>query len=640
MRKSELFLEEAVLDDLAKDLVILELPLSQRAFKIVTVFFLTLIAIVAVRLVLIAGWQADFYNQRALINISDTITTRAQRGIIFDTHNKPMVENIPAFRLNLNLVDFLKNNKERNQVINSLEQVINLPSGYIEELLNEVNLEKQNSLTIARNLTIDQVIKIKNLNLSGVEIQDDFKRSYPNGQVFSQVLGYTAPVDKNDLKNNPSLDLNDTIGKSGLEAYYNKELEGNDGKIISYQNFKGETIDKKLSKNPTPGYQLYSTIDSEFQSYFYNRLKTALSYLGSKGGVGIAINPQNGEILSLVSLPSFDNNKISAEDLINPSKPLFNRATTGLYSPGSTIKPLVAFAALKENIISPETQVYSAGYLDIPNPYDSTNPSHFLDWRPNGWVDLYSALARSSNIYFYSVGGGLPDNYEPSGILKGVQTISGLGIDKLKEYWQKFGLGVKTGVDLPSEANGFLPDAKTKEKNTGDIWRIGDTYNVSIGQGDLLITPLQLLNYISAIGNGGKVYQPFIIKRIVSEDGGVIKETPPKIIEDYSSDIEILKNVQNGMIDAVSQSYGTAYLLSDLPISVAAKTGTAQVQNNTKVNAFFVGYLPAEALTRVGAPLDKQIAILVLVENAQEGSLNAVPVAKDILEWYYENRIR
>ncbi len=630
MSKKELFLEEAVLDDLAKDLSILELPLSQRAFKLVTIFFLALAVIVAGRLILISGWQADFYNQRALINISDTITTRAQRGIIFDSQNKPMVKNIPAFRLNLNLVDFFKNSNNRNQITSALESAINLPSGYISELLQDVNLERQNSLTIARDLTVDQVIKIKNLNLVGVEIEDDFKREYPDGQIFSQVLGYTAPVDKNDLKNDPSLDLNDIIGKSGLEAFYNKELEGEDGKIISYRNFKGEIIDKKLSKNSTPGYQLYSTIDGEFQSYFYNRLKTTLNYLGSGAGVGIAMNPQTGEILSLVSLPSFNNNKITSDDLTNSYKPLFNRVTTGLYAPGSTIKPLVAFAALKENVITPQAQVYSAGYLEIPNPYDSTKPSRFLDWKQNGWVDLYSALARSSNIYFYSVGGGLPNKYEPSGILKGVQGISGLGIDRLKEYWQKFGLGNKTGVDLPYEASGFLPDAETKEESTGDIWRIGDTYNVSIGQGDLLVTPLQLINYISVVANGGKVYQPFIIKKIISEDGEVIKETAPKIIEDYSSDFEIFNNVQHGMIDAVKQSYGTAHLLSDLPISVAAKTGSAQIQGNTKVNAFFVGYLPAE---------NPQIAILVLVEDAKEGSLNAVPVAKDILEWYYYNRI-
>jgi len=629
MRK-ELFLEEAVLDDLAEDLEILELPISQRAFRWVTIFFLALIALVMGRLIFISVWQSNFYNQRALMNMSDTITTPSQRGIIFDNQNKPLVENLPAPRLNLNLVEFFKNSSKRDETIKILEDELSLRSGYIDQLLKQVNLEKQNSLTIARQLTIDQVIRIKNLNLSGVEIEDDFKRQYPDGQIFSQIIGYTGFVDKNDLKNNSTLAISDVIGKSGLEASYDKALQGKDGQIINYKNFKGETIDKKLLKNPEPGYQIYTTIDSGLQSYFYNRFQQALNYLGSKAGVGIAMNPGTGEILSLVSLPSFNNNQISGADLNNPNQPFFNRAISGAYAPGSTIKPLVAFAALKENVITPEAQVFSAGYLEIPNPYNPDIPSIFPDWRANGWVDLYSAIARSCNIYFYAVGGGLPNNAQPSGILQGINGISGLGIDKLKDYWQKFGLGQKTGIDLPFENSGFLPDPASKEKNTGDIWRLGDTYHVSIGQGDLLLNPLQLINYISAIANGGKFYQPFIVKKIVSEDGKIIGETNPKVINDYSSDIETFKKIQRGMADAVSESYGTANLLSDLPISVAAKTGTAQIENNVKINAFFVGYLPAE---------NPQIAILVLVENAREGSLNAVPVAKDVLQWYYYNRI-
>jgi len=629
MADKDLFLEEAVLDDLAEDLGILELPLSRRAFRWVTVFFLALIALVFCRLTFIAGWKNNFYSQRALVNMGRIETTRSQRGIIFDRQGKSLVENIPSFRLNLNLIELFKNESERVKTTSALEDALNLPIGYVSELLKQVNLERQNSLAVASQLTVDEIIKIRNLNLTGVEIEDDFKRQYADGHIFSQIIGYTGPVDKNDLKNNPALAFNDTIGKSGLEASYDKSLQGEDGETLSYKNFKGEVIDKKLLKNPSPGYQIYSSIDSGLQFYFYNRLQQALDYLGSKAAVGIAINPQTGEILSLVSLPSFNNNKIESEALNNLNQPFFNRAISGAYAPGSTIKPLVAFAALKENVITSEAQIFSAGYLEIPNQYQPDNPSIFPDWRPNGWVDLYSAIARSCNIYFYALGGGLPKNAQPPGILQGVDNISGLGINKLKEYWQKFGLGQKTGIDLPFENSGFLPDIATKEKNN-DTWRLGDTYHVSIGQGDLLLTPLQLIDYISAISNGGKIYQPFIVKKITSEDGKTISETHPKVINDYSSDIGIFKKIQQGMIDAVSKPYGTAYTLSDLPISVAAKTGTAQIENNAKINAFFVGYAPTE---------NPEIAILVLVENAREGSLNAVPVAKDVLRWYYDNRL-
>jgi len=625
--KKELFLEEAVLDDLASDLEALELPLSQRAFKLLFIAVIVVVAVVVFRLIFLGIWQHNFYAQQALFNVGQITTMRAQRGIIFDRFNQPLVKNLPAFRLNLKLVELFKNNEEREKTIKTLEETLNLRTGYIEELLSGVDLERQNSLTVTNQLTIDQVIRIKNLNLPAVQIEDDFKRQYLDGETFSHLIGYVGVADKNDLKKYSYLSFNDIVGKSGLEAYYDKELKGENGEIINYRNVKGEIIDNKLIKNQAPGHQLYSTIDAELQSFFFKRMKEALNYLGSPAGAGIVLNPQNGEVLALVSLPSFDNNHLESELFNNSYKPFFNRAISGIYTPGSTIKPLVAFAALKENIITPEKEIFSAGYLEIPNPYHPDQPSRFLDWKPHGWVNLYSAIARSSNVYFYEVGGGFSDQ-------------KGLGIEKLKEYWQKFGLGKKTGIDLFGENDGFLPDAQFKEKNRGEIWRLGDTYNVSIGQGDLLVTPIQLINYISAFANGGKIYRPFIIKKIVSEDGKIIKETTPLILEDYSSDIEIIKKVERGMIDAVEKPYGTAHLLADLPISVAAKTGSSQVESKTKINAFFVGYLPAEALIKAGVPLDKQIAILVLIEGAREGSLNAVPVAKDVFEWYYENRLR
>ncbi len=616
MKKKDLFFEEAVLDDLSQNFDSLEQPLSARAFKFIGFFTVIIIFIVVGRLLFLGWFKNDFYKSRALANAGQITVVRTQRGIIFDKFNKPLVKNLPAYRLNLKLVEFFKNEEERTKTIKALQEILNLRAGEIENLLKGVNLEKQNSIIIAKKLNVDQLIKIKNLNLPALRIDDYFEREYPDPFAFSHLIGYTGIASDSDLENNLSLSLNDIIGKSGLEVYYDKELRGEDGEIINYKNVKGEIIDEKLVKEPAPGNGLYTTIDAEFQSYFYNRLKQGIDYLGSRGGVGIALNPQNGEVLALVNLPSFDNNEIKQSDLTNQFRPLFNRAISGVYTPGSTVKPLVAFAALKENIIEPEKEIYSAGYIDVPNPYHPDQPSRFVDWKPHGWVNLYSAIARSSNVYFYEVGGGFGNQ-------------KGLGIEKLKEYWQKFGFGELTGIDLAGEAKGFLPDPNTKEKK-GEIWRLGDTYNVSIGQGDLLITPLQLINYISAIANGGKIYQPFIVKKIISEKKETVKETNPKIIKDYSSDIEIIKKVQKGMIDGVEKSYGTSHLLADLPMSVAAKTGSSQIENKKKINAFFVGYAPTE---------NPQIAILVLVEDAREGSINTVPIAKDVLKWYYYNRI-
>ena len=416
------------------------------------------------------------------------------------------------------------------------------------------------------------------------------------------------------------LSLNDSIGKNGLEKYYDKELRGEKGQIIYYRNAKGEIIDDKFLKSPQNGYGLQTTIDKEFQDFFYGQLKKRLGEIGSSKGVGIAINPQNGEILSLISLPSFNNNKIVKKDLIDSNKPLFNRAISGLYVPGSTIKPLVALAALKEKIISPRDKIFSRGYLEIPNPYYPENPTRYPDWKPHGWVDLYSAIARSSNVYFYSIGGGLPKEELNIASCVSNDCFKGLGIEKLKEYWKLFRLDEKTGIDLPFETIGILPDPESKKKKSNDDWRLGDTYNVSIGQGDLMVTPIGLLNYIAAIANGGKFYRPFIVKKEI-----------PQIIKDYSNLFPYIEEIQKAMVDTVAKSYGTANLLSDLPVKVAAKTGTAQIQKNTKINAFFTGYLPTK---------NPQIAVLILIEEAKEGSSNALPVEKEVLRWYYENRIK
>lgn len=629
-KKKELFLEEAVLDDLAQGFDSLELPINPRVFQLIGGAVFLIAILVCFRILFLGWWEGDFWRERALINASQITTLRAERGVILDREGKPLTKNTPTFRLNIKITDLLKNLKEGEQELNTLESILDMPPNYIKDLVKEVNLEKQNSLTIARRLDVSQVIKIKNLNLPGVQIENDFERQYPNAEIFSHFIGFTGPVSKNDLANKSLLNFNDVVGKTGIEAYYDKELRGEDGEVVNYRNAKGEFIGEKLRKNPTAGYELYSTIDSGLQSYFYRRLQEGLNFVGSRSGVGIALNPQNGEVLALVSLPSFDNNKISPEELTNPHKPFFNRAVSGAYPPGSTIKPLVALAALKEGVVSPEEEIFSRGYIEVPNPYNPDQPSRFVDWRAHGWVDLYSAIARSSNVYFYALGGGLPQN--EYGIFKGLGEIKGLGIERLKDYWQRFGLGEKTGIDLPSENRGFLPDPDIKEKNTGEIWRIGDTYNVSIGQGDLLVTPIELINYIAAIGNGGKIHRPFIVQKIVSPDGNTIKENNSQVIKDYSSEmVAYVKEVQQGMADAVVKPYGTSYLLADLPVRVAAKTGTAQVENKAKLDAIFVGYAPSD---------NPQVAILVLIENAREGSLNAVPVAKDVFEWYYYNRMQ
>lgn len=602
-RFKDFHFDEAVADSLAPNEKIKEEPIKSLIFKGVWISSLLISILALIRIFFLGGLQGSYYAERALANVRQELPIIAPRGIILDRRGIPLVENKTIFSAFLRLDEMIKRD-ERDKVSKATEEILSINLNEKLADLEPSDLENYLDYLVAEDISPKQAIDLRSLNLSSLRVEDDYKRSY-RSNAFTHIVGYVGRPNKYDLSKNKKLNMSDSLGKAGLEVYYDDILRGENGKKLVYKNTKGEVQKIEKGKDIKIGQVFKTTIDAGFQEYFYSRLHEGLRRLERTSGVGIAINPGNGEVLALVSFPTYDPTKVS-KFLNDPTEPLFNRAVAGVYNPGSTIKPIHAVAALKEGVVDAKKQIFSAGFIELPNPFDPSNPSRFLDWRPHGWVDLYSAIARSSNVYFYEVGGGF-------------EGLKGLGIDRLITYWQKFGLDRKTGIDLPSESIGFLPNPDEKEKRTGTIWRIGDTYNVSIGQGDVAVTPLGLLNAISVIGNGGKAFQLHIAQ---------LKDVKP--ILDLSDLEPQFKEVRKGMEDAVSKPYGTASLLSDLPVKVAAKTGSAQTANNTKTNALFVGYTPSQ---------NPQIAVLVLIENAREGSLNAVPIAKDVLRWYYENRM-
>jgi penicillin-binding protein 2 len=608
---------EDILTDRAVEEDLLEIPLTDRVFRnflaVAAVVFLLFLA----QFLNLAVLDHDLYSKRAVANMSDVKVQPAPRGVITDRFGEDLVENDPSFNAYLTPKSLPKDTAGRLEIIENAANILSLDENEILSRTEERDWSMTGRLLLKSDLTRDELVGMSAANLSGVEIDPAFKRNQTTPLKLAHVIGYTGLVGKNDLKNDPGLSIDDQIGRSGLESYYDEYLRGVNGEKVTLTNAQGKSENEKMTKQPAPGDHLKTFIDKDLQIYVYDRLAAALRSLGRNVGVGIVMDPRNGEVLSLVNIPSYDSNRIG-EYLTATGQPLFNRAVSGVYNPGSTIKPLVAAAALAEGILDPKHQIYSPGYLDVPNPYDPENPSRFLDWRPQGWVDMYSALARSSNVYFYSVGGGFGDQ-------------EGLGIERLKKWWHEFGLDEKTGIDLTGEDTGFLPDPAWKEKAKDEPWRLGDTFNVSIGQGDFSVTPIELLNYISAVANGGKLFEPRVMDRIENESGDVVLESEPAVLRDLSGAVgTALAEVRRGMRDGVVKDYGTSHLLNDLPIKVAAKTGSAQVSNNTKTNAFFVGFAPYD---------DPQIAVLILVENAREGSLNVVPVARDIFLWYYNNRI-
>ncbi len=616
MNSPKLNLED-ILTDHSSEEDFLEIPLADRVFRFFSVLVALVFIVIFGQLLNLAAFNHSFYSSRAIANMSDIIVQSAPRGVITDRFGKNLVTNTSTYDAFLIPKSLPKNPEERLAIIEKTAEILKLDKNDVLNQIEERDWSVSDRLLLKADLDQDELVGMAAANLPGTETDPAFKRVQEIPFKFTHVAGYTGLVNRDDLKKDPGLSIDDRVGRSGLEAYYDEYLRGVNGEKEILIDARGKTESERVRERPVPGDDLGTFIDRDFQSYFYDRLNQALRELGRDVGVGIAINPRNGEVLSLINIPSFDSDNVG-KYLKEKDQPLFNRAISGVYNPGSTIKPLVATAALAEGTLHPLHQIYSPGYLDVPNPYDPEHPSRFLDWRPQGWVNLYSALARSSNVYFYSVGGGFGDQ-------------KGLGITKLKEWWQNFGLDQKTNVDLVGEDVGFLPDPAWKERVKEEPWRLGDTYNVSIGQGDFSVTPIELLNYIAAVANGGKFYKPRIMNEIKNERGETVLKNEPAVLRDFSDKIgSALREVRRGMRDGVTQTYGTSYLLHDLPIAVGAKTGSAQVSNNTKTNAFFVGFAPYD---------DPQIAILILVENAREGSLNVVPVARDIFMWYYNNRI-
>ncbi len=605
-KEPDLNIEDVSFSDWESTYDKLEISLSNRVFAGIYIILLIIFIISLGRVISLNIGKGSFYQVRAIANVNKEIITPTSRGIITDRFGESLVENTPTFSLSLSMADFFRDAESVTKNIKKVAGILDVSASDLEKKIQEVDLERVSEVIIAPDITVEQAVKLRSLKLEAFRVKNAFRRYYPDKEIFSHVLGYVGVADEGDQ----------IVGKTGLEAAYNDQLKGQNGKQIIYRDVKGKTLDEKVIAKAKPGFQINTTIDAGLQRFFYKRFKEQLDHLNRTSGVGIAINPKNGEILSLINFPSFDNNR-PADYLSSRNLPLFNRAVSGVYSPGSTIKPFVALAALNEKVVTPVNEFYSKGYLEIPNPYHPDKPSIFLDWKAHGSVNMFSALARSSNVYFYIIGGGFGD-------------FKGLGVDRLQKYWDMFHLGKKTGIDIPAEKEGFFYTPDEKEEKTGDIWRIGDTYNVSIGQGNLAMTPLRLVSSLATLANNGKEYRPYIAKSLVDERSNIAQLNTPKKTLDYSYLDPMIYEVKKGLRDAVSRPYGTARWLADLPFKSSGKTGSAQFANNTKTNAFFVGYAPSD---------DPEIAILVLIENAREGSINTLPIAKDTLWWYYMNRI-
>ena len=461
------------------------------------------------------------------------------------------------------------------------------------------------------------------------QINTNVIREYKDGEVFAQILGYTGKIKSEEFTAAPEFySISDLVGRTGVENYYERYLKKNPGKLRIERDVFGEMVSEEVLSLPESGKSLVLWLDADLQRKLKEELEKKYKEIGAKGATAIAMDPKTGGILALVSLPSFDNNLFqkgadpaSLQSLLDdPQKlnPLFNRAISGRYLTGSTIKPLIASAALEEKIISPQKQIYSAGFIEVPHQYNPEIVYRFNDWTVHGWVDMKKAIAQSSNVYFYTIGGGYGDQ-------------KGLGPTKIKEYLKLFGWQDLTGIDLPGEAAGFIPDIEWKKKTLGEGWWDGNTYYLSIGQEYLQITPLEVVTAITAIANGGKLLRPQVVQKIIDSSSGelnTIEEKEPEIIRENFINPENLQIVKEGMRQAVTgfnSPKASAVILNSLPVTSAAKTGTAELGQDRYHNWITV-FAPYE---------DPEIVLTVMIENVKGIQAAVLPVAKDILEWYF-----
>jgi penicillin-binding protein 2 len=401
-------------------------------------------------------------------------------------------------------------------------------------------------------------------------------------------------------------------GVTGIEGVFNSLLAGENGSSMAETDARGSLVREDIVDPPQDGTTLKLSIDADLQTELARRLEAHADAQGFQGGAGAIMDVRTGELVALVSFPEYDNTAFANGDSAivaavnaDPRTPLLNRAIGGLYAPGSIVKPMFASAALNEHLIDPEKEILSTGSISIPNPYDPSNPSIFKDWKAHGWVDMRRAIAVSSDVYFYAIGGGFADQ-------------KGLGIAKIDEYAKKFGFSAPTGFVMGGEPGGTIPTPEWKQKVFEEDWRLGDTYHTAIGQYGFQVTPLQVVRYIASIANGGTLMTPQIVAGAKPEGKSVgIKD----------SDLEI---VREGMRAGVTDG-GTAAAMNMGGIDIAGKTGTAQIgTHNQYMNSWAVGFWPYE---------NPRYAFAVVLEKGPSTSLSgASPAMAPFLQWLRDTK--
>ena len=571
-------------------------------------------------------------NEYARLSESNFIKERrlpAMRGRIFDRNGVVLADNNSSYSVNITPA-FVK---DPDTLVLKLASYLNLSHREIVRL-NRV-LRSTRGLARFREITIRTALDRKQVallvsrqeELKGVTLPKSYERYYPYKDLFVHTVGYVGQPTEQDIKNDADLHPDTPVGKQGIEFAYDSLLRGVDGEhkvVVDSLGLekKDEGIMEMLGDDttvpPRPGKDVYTTMDIRLQQ------RAAEAFEQFQGGSVVAMDARNGEVLAAISKPGYDPNIFVhgiPHSIWNKLRddvwhPLLNKGVQAAYFPGSTFKPLMAYAAAAENVVMPREHVLCKGVRVL-----GKHKFHCWNHGGHGRMDMLHALAESCDVYFYEMG-------------------SRLGIEKIHEYGRLFGLGEKTGIVLPNEKRGTLPDKEWHRKIHGRPWSIGDTYNSSIGQGDIMMTPMQLAVMYAALFNGGTVLRPRMLERVETRGGEVLKTGEPEIVRSIEMDPAAIDLVRRGVTAVVNERFGTGwYRARSKQVIIAGKTGTAQVirvnRNETKTeeekflekdHALFVGFSPPE---------HPEIVVVAMAEHGEHGSWVS-PVVKAVIERYFE----
>lgn len=569
--------------------------------KAISISMIMVIFILIARLGFLQVYEGEYYAGLADGNRIRLIPSMAPRGTFYDRNGNLLVTNRPGFTVSLlpltapisddvvtRLASLLSVDKE------SIETKIAQHSGFDPiRIKNDVGPE------------ILTIIEEQKDAYPGVVIEVQPIRNYINKEMAAHVFGYVSEISDDELekRKDEGYKSGDIIGKFGLEKVYDAQLRGVNGGEQVEVDAAGKPVQILGKKEPIPGNNLVLTIDEKIQKAAERAIDEQLAKINAKAAAAVVMNPKTGAVLAMVSRPAFDPNLfahgISTKDWKaindNPNFPMDNKAITGEYPPGSTFKIVTGSAALQEGKVTPEEKILDTGRHWLI-------PKVNADGEALGWINFRQALAHSDNVYFYEMG-------------------NRVGIDKLESYARMFGLGAKTGINLPYEAEGLVANRAYKRKVYNDDWYLSETFDAAIGQGFNLATPLQMAAVMGEIASGGIRYRPYLVQKIVAPDGKLIEDFQPEVVKKLDISPQFITLIQDGLHDVTT--FGTAAsMFKDFPVDLAGKTGTAENPHG-KDHGWFVAYGPFS---------DPNIVVAVLVENGGYGAQSAVPIGKKILE--------